>query len=104
MPARLLLPLLLGASCALAQSPSQNSPQPAPAGRTPLLIQEQQQAEDGRRNQKIERIRHEDSGSVIEEVRYGGRTQSITVQPKAGVPSYEVQPVTGQRSWNVLSF
>ncbi len=104
MPARLLLPLLLGATSALAQHPGPASPQPAPAGREVLLIQEQEQALDGRRNQKIERIRHEDAGSVIEEVRYGGQTQSISVQPKAGVPRYEVQPVTGQRSWNVLSF
>jgi hypothetical protein len=104
MPSRLLLCLLLSATAASAQVPSQNSPQPAPAGRDQLLIQEQQQASEGRRNQKIQRIRHEDSGSVIDEVRYGGRTQSITVQPKAGVPSYEVQPVTGQRSWNVLNF
>ena len=39
------------------------------------------QTADGRRNQKIERIRIEDAGNVIDEVRDGGQTQSITVQP-----------------------
>lgn len=73
-----------------------------------------------RRNQKIERIRIEDAGNRIDEVRVGGQTQSITVQPKAGVPAYEVPPDDlarsrpadsreglagkGQRVWNVLAF
>ena len=55
------------------------------------------------------------------ELRVGGQTQSITVQPKANVPSYEIQPTdmarsrpadnrdgmssaTGKRVWNVLGF
>jgi hypothetical protein len=76
---------------------------------------------DGRRNQKIERIRIEDAGNRIDEVRVGGETQSITVQPKAGVPAYAIQPTdmarsrpqdnrdglsgaTGRRVWNVLDF
>lgn len=76
---------------------------------------------DGRRNQKIERIRIEDAGNRIDEVRVGGETQSITVQPKANVPAYEIQPTdmarsrpadardgmssaTGKRVWNVLAF
>ena len=54
-------------------------------------------------------------------MRYGGQTQSITVQPKANVPEYEIQPTdlgrsrpadhrdgmssaTGQRVWNVFKF
>ena len=54
-------------------------------------------------------------------MRYGGQTQSITVQPKADVPEYEIQPTdlarsrpadhrdgmssaTGQRVWNVFKF
>lgn len=73
-----------------------------------------------RRNQKIERIHVEDAGNRIDEVRVGGQTQSITVQPKAGVPAYEVpadelsrsRPADsregfagkGQRVWNVLAF
>lgn len=68
-----------------------------------------------------ERIRTEDAGSRIDEVRVGGETQSISVQPKTGssVPAYEVLPsgstkgsapasssggTTGSRVWNVLKF
>ena len=40
----------------------------------------------------------EDAGSRVEEVRIGGQTQSITVQPKVDVPAYEVRPVDGSRS------
>ena len=77
-------------------------------------------AEPGRRNQRIERLVHEDSGSRIEELRVGGQTQAIVVQPKAPVPEYEVAPTTpsratvtderngargaGQRFWNVFRF
>ena len=75
---------------------------------------------DPRRNQKIEFIHIEDAGNRIDEVRVGGQTQSITVQPKSDVPAYQVpgndmarnRPVdtregsTGsrQRVWNVLNF
>ena len=75
---------------------------------------------DPRKNQKIERIRIEDRGNTIEEVRVGGQTQSVTVQPKADVPAYELQPTDlartrpadtregfagrKQRVWNVLDF
>lgn len=45
-----------------------------------------------RTTQRVEHIEHEDSGSRIEEVRAGGQTQRIRVQPKASVPAYEVQP------------
>ena len=66
-------------------------------------------------------IRTEDAGTRIDEVRVGGETQSITVQPKTGsnVPAYEVKPsdstkgsapssskgdTNGSRVWNVLKF
>ena len=69
----------------------------------------------------IQRIRTEDAGSRIDEVRVGGETQSITVQPKTNVPAYEVLPNdgakgggtapsasgagnAGKRVWNVLKF
>ena len=69
----------------------------------------------------IERIRTEDAGARIDEVRVGGVTQSITVQPKTAtrLPAYEVRPsnstigsapapstggTTGSRVWNVLDF
>ncbi len=74
-----------------------------------------------RPDQTIQRIRIEDAGSRIDEVRVGGQTQSITVQPKVGgnIPAYEVKPLnaaggatpsssssdtTGSRVWNVLKF
>jgi hypothetical protein len=113
----LLLPLLAW-SCATAQTNNEIGLKPAPAGREQLQKEEQP---DARRNQKVERIHLEDSGSVIDEVRFGGRTQSITVQPKANVPQYEIQPTdmarsrpgdhrdgmgsaTGTRFWNLLRF
>ena len=75
----------------------------------------------GRPEQTIQRIRTEDAGSRIDEVRVGGETQSIVVQPKTGavLPAYEVRPsdpsrgtapstsnsdTTGARVWNVLKF
>ena len=78
-------------------------------------------APSGRPSQKIQHIRTEDAGSRIDEVRVGGETQSITVQPKIGngIPAYEVKPsdttrgaapstsrndTTGSRVWNVLKF
>ena len=75
---------------------------------------------DPRKNQKIERIRVEDAGNRIDELRVGGQTQNITVQPKADVPAYEIQPsdlardrpadsregmsARKQRVWNVFGF
>ncbi|MBP8062207.1 MAG: hypothetical protein KAY33_05330, partial [Polaromonas sp.] len=73
----------------------------------------------GRPDRAIERIRTEDAGSRIDELRVGGETQSITVQPAANVPAYEVRPMdasragsgsaadtgsTGSRFWNILKF
>jgi len=81
---------------------------------------ERDAAVDPRRNQKIERILIEDDANRIEELRVGGQTQNVTVQPKANVPAYELQPddmgrsrpsesregFSGrkQRVWNVLGF
>ncbi|RYY64633.1 MAG: hypothetical protein EOO24_55995 [Comamonadaceae bacterium] len=103
---RNLLPLLvlLAAGAAAAQAPIEREP-----------------AGDPRKNQKIERKVVEDGGNRIEELRVGGETQAITVQPKAPVPAYEIQPndlarsrpadrregLSGggaQRVWNVLAF
>ena len=82
---------------------------------------ERDTAVDPRRNQKIERIRIEDAGNRIDELRVGGQTQSVTVQPKAGaMPAYELPPSDmarsrpsesregfagrKQRVWNVFGF
>ena len=55
-------------------------------------------------NQLIERIHVEGGATQIDEVRVGGVTRSITVQPKGGLPAYDVQPATGTRVWKVLGF
>jgi hypothetical protein len=54
--------------------------------------------------QRTEHIRVEDGGSRIDELRIGGETKSIEVQPKGGLPAYQVQAVSGERSWKILGF
>jgi hypothetical protein len=92
----------------------------ASAQTPPALVQSEEQA-DPRQNQKIQRIRVEDDGARIDELRVGGQTQSITVQPKSGAPEYEFQPTdlarsrpadnrdglsspSSQRVWNIFKF
>lgn len=94
MRAPIFLFALLACAAAQAQTP------PTPAG--PPAAQREPQAA-GRNNQRIERVRIEDAGSRVDELRYGGETQSITVQPKTNLPEYQVQP-SGTRVWNVLKF
>jgi len=117
---RLLLALALAVPFAAAQA--QNAPQSEPASAAPAAadpsLQNQEQNE-GRRNQKIEHLHTEDNGASVDEVRYGGRTQSINVTPKANMPGYEVLPNdpggmrpgaaegpagNGPRVWNVMKF
>lgn len=91
---------------ALAQTIAADTASPAPLARPDKAIQ---------------RIRTEDAGTRIDEVRVGGETQSITVQSKSGlaVPAYEIKPsesargaapsgtssdTQGARVWNVLKF
>ena len=64
----------------------------------------------------MERISHEDAGSRIDELRVGGQTRSIDVQPKNGAPAYEIAPQptvdtandskgsSGRSRWRILSF
>ena len=111
----LLAAVLAGPS--LAQTPqnsAQKASQAAPDEREQLTKKEHSL------NQKAERIQVEDGGSRVDELRVGGQTQQITVQPKTGeVPAYEVQPhnsnphnrsrsdtndTNGPRVWNVLKF
>jgi hypothetical protein len=97
---------LVGCTAALAQ--------------TPPLVQESQPL-DPRKNQKVEKLRVEDKSVTIDEVRYGGQSQSVSVQPKGDAPAYEIQSenlsrsrpaerreglggATGQRVWNVMNF
>ena len=49
-------------------------------------------------DQRIEKIHHEDAGSRIDELRVGGETKSITVQPKGNVPPYELGTEGGNQS------
>jgi len=97
-------------AAALAQAPAQDAA-PAAKAETPVV--------SGRPDQKIQRIRTEDAGTRIDELRVGGETQQITVQPKTGGAAYEVKPAEGARGtapaatsndtngsrvWNVLKF
>ncbi len=112
--------LTLLAALPLAAAVAQ-TPVPAPAGAAPATPQAPARIQ--RRDQAIERIRTEDTGARIDELRVGGETQKITVQPKAGVPAYEIKPAEGARGaapaaapaaaggdtngsrvWNVLKF
>jgi len=110
--------LALGCAMPLALVHAQDASQAAPADAQELQNQEQT---DGRRNQRIEHLTVEDRGARVDELRYGGRMQSITVTPKASdMPAYEVLPDAGGRSrqgaaetsssgngprvWNVLKF
>lgn len=80
---------------ALAQNPTLAAGDPPP----PTQIN----TETGQRTQ---RIVVEDAGSRVDELRVGGQTKSITVQPKVGstLPSYEVRPSDGARLWNLGRF
>lgn len=102
VPARLpALLLTLAAGLAWAQ-PAAPEAQP-PAGKGP--------------EQTIERIRHEDKGARIDELRVGGETKTITVSPKGKAPAYEVAPESNNRNpagsdgqgegkarWNILKY
>ncbi len=64
------------------------------------------------REQLTERIIIEDGGARISELRFGGETRSITVQPKGGMPAYDVRPISGAdtqntsgaRTWKIFGF
>ena len=108
--ATILLSSLLIAAPVLAQDNGEKSPQPS--SQAPEQLQNQEQAAD-KGNQRIERIRIEDRGNRVDELRVGGETKNITVQPKVGnLPAYEVQPenregadgTNGRRVWRALQF
>ena len=88
---------------ALAQSPV-TAPVPTTLVSTPVtapLVADQKAVG---KEQLIERIHVEDGGSSIDEVRFGGETRSISVAPKGRLPVYDVQPVTGARTWKIFGF
>lgn len=104
-PSRLLAALCcVAAAVALAQKPA-------------VLPRDTAEPPTGATEQKIERIRHEDAGSRIEELRVGGESKSITVQPKGDAPAYQVAPESNNRNpastdrersgtggWNILKY
>ena len=59
----------------------------APPAQTPLQAN----------GQRVERLHVEDAAVKIDEVRYGGESQSITVTPKMDMPAYELVPLNGVR-------
>ncbi|MDD2545649.1 MAG: hypothetical protein PHI55_05125 [Burkholderiaceae bacterium] len=112
--------LLLGMASAplLAQTTAPNAAQGSSQGREQLLNPEQNTTQI---HQRTQRIHVEDAGSRVDELRVGGQTQRITVQPKTGdLPAYEVQSHDGARGgsgprsgteastaprvWNVMKF
>lgn len=108
-----VLPLAAAVAQSQTATPSSGEPGSAIENKANPVTKE-------RTEQTIQRIRTEDAGSRIDELRVGGETQSITVQPKTGnAPSYEVKPAessrgnapaaaggdtNGSRVWNVLKF
>lgn len=108
--------LVIGATGQLA-----HAQRTAPADAA-LSLADEAAAEPDKTEKKIERIRIEDDATRIDELRYGGETQSIQVQPKFGAPQYQVVPrdaarqrqevgrdnsgigTSGQRVWNVFGF
>ena len=111
---------MFAATAALACAPALAQTAAAAAVKVPALAPGANPT-SSRPEPAIQRIRVEDAGSRIDELRVGGETQSITVQSKADVPAYEVLPSdatrgggtapsksgvgsTGSRVWNVLKF
>ena len=94
-------------------------PLAAAMAQTPAPAEAAPRTKEARPDKKIERIRTEDAGSRIDELRVGGETQQITVQPKTGGAAYEVKPpegargtppastsndTNGSRVWNIFKF
>lgn len=91
LPLRPLALLPLGLLVTALNAQAQTAavvPAPAPAATQPALPPSAE-------NQLTERLSHEDAGSRIDELRVGGQTRSIQVQPKNGSPSYEIAPSRG---------
>jgi hypothetical protein len=105
MRATLLLPILLlslstawGQATITAPAPSAAAPATAAPATAPATLERAQPAPGSRADQRIEHIQVEDKSVRIDELRYGGETQNITVQPTNGMPAYEIVPANGARS------
>ena len=79
--------LLLALASAPALVLAQNTEAPATnraAGTVQRDVTSDRDQSGNRHNQRVERIVVEDAGSRVDELRVGGQTKSITVQPKVG--------------------
>jgi hypothetical protein len=94
--APLLIPLALACAAAHAQSPVPASPPAALASPQPLQKEEQKMPN---RDRTVAHQHVEDAAMSIDEVRYGGETQSITVTPKSGARPYQIVPSDGARNF-----
>jgi hypothetical protein len=97
---RSALTLTLALSC--ASTGWAQSPTPAPAASA--VQKAAASSPPGDIEKRTERIHLEDAGSRIDELRVGGETKTIDVQPKGGMPAYQVAPGNGERSWKVMGF
>lgn len=88
-PLFILFLCCLAPGLALAQTPAKTPPTSQRKPADPAA---------GKTEQKIEKIRHEDAGSRIDELRVGGETKSITVKPKGDMPAYDMGNQTGNRN------
>lgn len=62
-------------------------------------------------DKRVEHIEHVDDRSRIQELRVGGQTESIDVQPQNGAPAYQVSPRQnsqtpneGRSFWRLFEF
>lgn len=94
MRSALLFTLALSCASLCWAQPAVTAPAPQPPASSSA----------GAIEKRTERIRIEDAGSRIDELRVGGETRSIDVQPKGDMPAYQVAPTSGERSWKILGF
>ena len=83
-----VLPLL--ATAALLAGPA--------VSQTAVVAPAATSADEAAPSQRIERITNEDALTRVDELRVGGETRSITVQPKNGAPAYDVAPAQGNQN------
>lgn len=84
--------------------PQLSAPVTTPTSADPGVKPDSRAHTGGEIEKRTERIHVEDSGASIDELRVGGQTVSISVQPKNHMPGYQIEPVSGTRSWKILGF
>jgi hypothetical protein len=111
--------LMAALICAAGLARAQGNVPPAPVAPPPAATASGAAEPNllDRKTQKVEHLHFEDNGNRVDEIRSGGQTQRITVQPKDGAPAYEVMPAspnatnpdggigqTGPRVWRIHQF